>query len=166
MSAHSPKDTKRQHKPQPQSVHPAAIWQNMQKYVLSYHQTTEQLHSSVCVRLLNSSVHHRKNLFLCSIKGLQLARVPLQHRSGRMYWSGIFHKSLSSVVILTVPFENIWLDSHKSALLKICLFHSLKHIIDNEDGFLIGCWKKCTHLQYLLLKSGPNEFVMKRPALG
>ena len=131
--------------------------------------TTRLQSSFIPQSVWDSSIHQsttEKTFFLCSIKGLQLARVPLQHRSGRMYWSGIFHKSLSSVVILTVPFENIWLDSHKSALLKICLFHSLKHIIDNEDGFLIGCWKKCTHLQYLLLKSGPNEFVMKRPALG
>ena len=37
-----PKDTKRKH-PQPQTVQPAAIWQQTQKYLLPYHQTTEQL---------------------------------------------------------------------------------------------------------------------------
>ena len=31
---------------QPQSVHPAAIWQQTQKYLLLYHQTTEQLYST------------------------------------------------------------------------------------------------------------------------
>ncbi len=43
MSAQSPQDTKRQHPPQPQSVHTAAIWKKVQRYLLLYHQTTEQL---------------------------------------------------------------------------------------------------------------------------
>ena len=48
MSARSPKDTKRQQPPQPQSAHPAAIWQKIQKYHLLYHQTVEQLNSRGC----------------------------------------------------------------------------------------------------------------------
>ena len=44
MSAQIPKETKRQHLPQPQSVHPAAVWQKIQKYPLPNHQTPEQLH--------------------------------------------------------------------------------------------------------------------------
>ena len=43
-SATSPQDERQQ----PQSVHPAAIWQQIQKYLLLYHQTTQQLHSSDC----------------------------------------------------------------------------------------------------------------------
>ena len=46
MSGQSPKDTKRQHSPQRQSVHPAATWEKIQKYL--HHQTTQQLHSSDC----------------------------------------------------------------------------------------------------------------------
>ena len=38
-------DIKRQHPPQPQSVHSAAVWQKMQKYLLPCYQTTERLHS-------------------------------------------------------------------------------------------------------------------------
>ena len=40
--------SKRQHPLQPQSVHPAAIWQKIQKYPLMYHHTVEQRHSSDC----------------------------------------------------------------------------------------------------------------------
>ena len=43
MSALSPKDTKRRHPTQPQSVHPAAIWKKILNNPLTYHQTTEQL---------------------------------------------------------------------------------------------------------------------------
>ena len=48
MSARSPKDTKRQQPPQPQSAHPAAIWQKIQKYHLLYHKTAERLNSRGC----------------------------------------------------------------------------------------------------------------------
>ena len=41
MSAQSPKETKRQHPPLLQSIHPAAIWQNIQKYLPPYNQATE-----------------------------------------------------------------------------------------------------------------------------
>ena len=44
-SAQSPKDTKGRHSLQSQSVHPAAIQQEMHKYLLPYKQITEQLHS-------------------------------------------------------------------------------------------------------------------------
>lgn len=37
------RDIKRQHALQSQSAHPAAIGQKIQKYLLPYHQTTEQL---------------------------------------------------------------------------------------------------------------------------
>lgn len=37
-----------QHPPQPRSVHPAAVWQTIQKHPLPYLQTTEQLHSTDC----------------------------------------------------------------------------------------------------------------------
>ena len=46
VSAESHKDTKRQH--QPQFAHPAATWQKIQKYLLPYRQTMEQLHPSGC----------------------------------------------------------------------------------------------------------------------
>lgn len=46
--AQSPEDRKRQYPPQPQLVHPAAFWQKIQKYLLLYHQTTEQLLPSDC----------------------------------------------------------------------------------------------------------------------
>ncbi len=46
MAAQSPKDAKKQYPPQPQPVHPAAIWRAMQKYLLQYPQTPEQLSSS------------------------------------------------------------------------------------------------------------------------
>lgn len=39
------KDTKRQHLAQPQSVQPAAIWQQIQRYPLPHQQTRQQLHS-------------------------------------------------------------------------------------------------------------------------
>ena len=39
---------KNQHPNQLQSAHPADIWQKLQKYLLLYHQTTEQLISSGC----------------------------------------------------------------------------------------------------------------------
>ncbi len=48
VPAQSPKFTTRQYLPQPQPVHPAAIWQVIQKYLLLYHQTTEQRLSSGC----------------------------------------------------------------------------------------------------------------------
>lgn len=35
--------SKRQHPAQPQSVHPAAVWQAVQEYPVPFHQTTEQL---------------------------------------------------------------------------------------------------------------------------
>ena len=47
ISVQNPEETKRQN-PKRQSVHPAAIWQQIQKYLLLYHQTTQQLHSSDC----------------------------------------------------------------------------------------------------------------------
>ena len=118
------------------------------------------------VRLLDLSVHHRKNVFLCSIKGLQLARVPLQHRSRRMYWSGIFHKSLSSVAILTA------LCSFREHLARQSQVGSPKNMSTPKTHnwpwrrFFIGCWKKFIHCHYLLLKSGLIEFVEKRPTLG
>lgn len=40
------KNTKRQNPPQPQSVHPAAFWPEIQEYSLLYHQTTSFLHLS------------------------------------------------------------------------------------------------------------------------
>ena len=43
MSEQSPKDTKKWRPPQPQSVHPAATWEETQRNPLPYHQTTEQL---------------------------------------------------------------------------------------------------------------------------
>ena len=43
MSAQSLKHIRRESPTQPQSVHPAAIWQKIQKYLLTYHQTTVQL---------------------------------------------------------------------------------------------------------------------------
>ncbi len=43
LQTQNPKDIKRQSLPQPHSVHPAAIWQEIQKYPLPYHQTTEQI---------------------------------------------------------------------------------------------------------------------------
>lgn len=48
MSAQSPKDTKRHPTPKPRPVRPAAIWPQIQKYLLPYNQTEEQLHSSGC----------------------------------------------------------------------------------------------------------------------
>ncbi len=48
VPAQSLKDTKRQYPTQPQPVHPVAIWQEIRKYLLSYHQTPEQLLSSGC----------------------------------------------------------------------------------------------------------------------
>ena len=39
---HSLKDTERQPPPKPESVLPAAMRQKIQKYLLPYHQTTEQ----------------------------------------------------------------------------------------------------------------------------
>ena len=48
MSALSSTDTEREHPPQPQSVHPAAIWQEMERCPLPYRQLTEQLLSSGC----------------------------------------------------------------------------------------------------------------------
>lgn len=43
LSAQTPKDTNGQHPPQPQSVHPAAAGQEIQKYPLPNLPTTEQL---------------------------------------------------------------------------------------------------------------------------
>lgn len=42
ISEQSPKDTKTDHSPQQQSVRPAAVEQNIQKYPLPYHQSIEQ----------------------------------------------------------------------------------------------------------------------------
>ncbi len=46
VSAQSLKNTNRQQAAQPQPVHPAAVWQEIQKYLLPHPQTAEQLHSS------------------------------------------------------------------------------------------------------------------------
>ncbi len=43
VPAQSPKDTKRECLTQPLPVHPAAVWQDIQKYPQPYHQTSEQL---------------------------------------------------------------------------------------------------------------------------
>ena len=47
-SAPSSMDTKSQHPLHPQPVHLAASWQKIQKYLLPYDRTTEQLHSPGC----------------------------------------------------------------------------------------------------------------------
>lgn len=54
VSAQSPQVNKRHLPPQP--VHPAAAWQTIQKYLLSYHQTTELLCSDSNFRMNNKSV--------------------------------------------------------------------------------------------------------------
>lgn len=43
---------KKKHPHQPQLVHPAATWQEIQKYQLQYHQTTDHLLSSGCVHFI------------------------------------------------------------------------------------------------------------------
>ena len=43
---------KKKHPHQPQLVHPAATWQEIHKYQLQYHQTSDHLLSSGCVHFI------------------------------------------------------------------------------------------------------------------
>lgn len=54
MSAQTPKDTTSQHPPQPQFVHPAAMWRTIQKDLLPYHQTAESAERASFLRLWDS----------------------------------------------------------------------------------------------------------------
>lgn len=79
-SGQSSKDTKRLHPPQKQAVHPAAIWGVIQRYLLSFHQTSDSFlrmwetsfvtfHHEVCFcDLIIYSLVCIVFFFLCSIE--------------------------------------------------------------------------------------------------
>ena len=79
MSAQSPEILK-------DDIHPAAIWQQIQKYLLPYQQTAQQLHSSDCEtpQLINNSPFSLKILWkcpqsLCSDSGISVSGTASVH---------------------------------------------------------------------------------------
>ena len=74
MSAHIPADTKLQHPPQQQSVHPAAVWQKTQVSTAitpDYRAASFHRMGDSSINLQHSNI--RKKKLFCRIKGPQLA---------------------------------------------------------------------------------------------
>ena len=105
MSAQTPMDSKRQHPPQPHSVHPAATWQKIQKYLMPYRQTTKQHHSQA-VRLLNSSstLHFLKQKWYKGIKHSVVSWTPVIF----IKWQQKYLLTLNSVSVSATPPPYHW----------------------------------------------------------
>ena len=128
-SAQSPKDTKRQHPPK-QSVHPAAIWQQIPKYLLPFHQTTEQLYSP---GLSDFFVYFFHKFFL--------------HHDIYLNWFIIFKLSLAAVPVTSHTHTHTHTHTHKHTHMHTHTHtHNLNIQCNTPTGFCLSIYPSLTCL--------------------